>query len=98
LNASAATNLAQATSELVALDVATGEVVWSREFDSPLFGGATAVGDLVFTATYGGAIVALRQADGTEVWRYETAAGSTPGRRSRATRSCGRLASVGSRA
>lgn len=75
LNASAATDLSQASSELVALDVATGGVIWSHEFDSPLFGGATAVGDLVFTATFAGTIVALRQSDGLEVWRYEAGGG-----------------------
>jgi glucose dehydrogenase len=75
LNAGAATDLSQATAEMVALDVSTGEVVWTQPFDSPLFGGATAVGDLVFTATYDGAIVALRQEDGVEVWRYETGGG-----------------------
>lgn len=75
LNASAATNLGAATSELVALDVASGEILWTHPFDSPLFGGATAVGDLVFTATFDGAIVALRQSDGLEVWRYEAGGG-----------------------
>ena len=75
LNASAATDLGAATSELVALDVATGEVIWTHPFDSPLFGGATAVADLVFTATFDGAIVALRQSDGLELWRHETGGG-----------------------
>ena len=75
INASAATDLSAATSELVALDVVSGEVIWTQEFDSPLFGGATAIGDLVFTATFGGDIIALRQRDGLEVWRYETGGG-----------------------
>jgi outer membrane protein assembly factor BamB len=75
VNASARTSLGGATGELVALDAASGEVVWTAEFDSPLFGGATAVGDLVFTGTYAGEIVAVRQADGIEVWRYQTGGG-----------------------
>ena len=75
VNASARTSLGGATGELVALDAATGAVVWTVEFDSPLFGGATAVGDLVFTGTYAGEIIAVRQADGVEVWRYQTGGG-----------------------
>ena len=75
VNASANTSLSRGTGEFVALDLATGEPVWQREFDSPLFGGATAVGDLVFTATFDGIIYALRQSDGSEVWRFDAGGG-----------------------
>ncbi|MPZ98937.1 MAG: PQQ-binding-like beta-propeller repeat protein [Dehalococcoidia bacterium] len=75
LSANNSTNLGEATGELVALDLATGEPLWRQELDSPLFGGATAVGDLVFTATYSGTIVAYRQDTGEEVWRHDTGGG-----------------------
>ena len=42
---------------------------------SPLFGGATVVSDLVFTATFDGTITALRVEDGTIAWRYEASGG-----------------------
>lgn len=75
LNASANTDLSRATGELVALNVASGAIAWTATFDSPLFGGATAIGDLVVTATFDGSIVALQQSDGVEVWRYDAGGG-----------------------
>ena len=75
IHASGNTSLSTARGELVALDLASGEVLWSREFDSPVFGGATVVSDLVFTATFDGVIRALRASDGVEVWQFDTEGG-----------------------
>jgi outer membrane protein assembly factor BamB len=63
------------TSQLVALDVATGEVKWAHRFPRIGFGGVTVVNDLVFTATYDGKIYALSTADGGEAWTYQAPAG-----------------------
>jgi outer membrane protein assembly factor BamB len=66
------TNLREGTGELLALDAATGEVVWRQELPSPVFGGATVVGEIVFTATYDGIIYGFSRTTGDEVWRYDT--------------------------
>jgi outer membrane protein assembly factor BamB len=63
------------TSELVALDAATGEIRWTRALPAPGFGGATVVNDLVFTATYDGMIYAVSRADGRIVWRFQAPGG-----------------------
>ncbi len=75
LNAGDRTAIRDGTGELVALDAETGEVLWSVTLDSPPFGGATVVGDLVFTATFAGVISAHRVQDGAEVWRMEAGGG-----------------------
>ncbi|MEX1021624.1 MAG: PQQ-binding-like beta-propeller repeat protein, partial [Dehalococcoidia bacterium] len=72
LNAAGATNFALGEGELVALDVGSGEVLWTQPLAGIAFGGATVVGDLVFTGTYNGVITAHRITDGEEVWRLET--------------------------
>jgi glucose dehydrogenase len=75
LNATANTPMSQGTGELIALDVLTGDVLWSVPLDTMPFGGATVVGDLVFTATFEGVIRAHRVADGLEVWRFQASGG-----------------------
>jgi glucose dehydrogenase len=67
--------LTTGTGELSAIDIQTGEVLWNREFDSMVFGGATVVNDLVFTSTFDGMIYALNRATGEEVWSYQAAGG-----------------------
>src|SRR3954454_17657383 len=63
------------TSELVALDAATGEIRWARPFPAPGFGAATVVNDLVFTATYDGMIYAVARRSGEIVWRFQAPGG-----------------------
>ncbi|MEZ4502345.1 MAG: PQQ-binding-like beta-propeller repeat protein [Dehalococcoidia bacterium] len=75
LNAATSSGFSGGSGELVVLDVASGRVVWQRTFDRPNFGGATAIGDLVFTATYDGTIYAFRQTDGELLWTYEAGGG-----------------------
>jgi outer membrane protein assembly factor BamB len=55
--------------EMVALDVATGRVLWDRTLPHSPYGAATISSDLVFTTTYDGTVWALRRADGEIVWR-----------------------------
>lgn len=74
-NASEATNIGSGTSELVALDAATGIILWSHRFDAENYGGATIVNDLVLTATADGMIYALNRDDGAMVWSHQAPAG-----------------------
>jgi outer membrane protein assembly factor BamB len=69
------TQFGEGTSELVALDAATGEILWSHPFEMDNYGGATVVNDLVFTATFDGMIYALDRATGEEVWSYQAPGG-----------------------
>jgi outer membrane protein assembly factor BamB len=68
-------DIAGGTGELVALDVNTGAVLWKKEFNSPNFGSATVVNDLVFTATFDGTIYAFNRRTGDQVWTYTASGG-----------------------
>ncbi len=70
-NATGRTELPEGTGEFVAIDVGTGEIVWSMDLDVPPFGGATVVNDLVFFTTFDGMIYALDREDGSEVWSFQ---------------------------
>ena len=63
------------TGELVALDGATGKILWISHFDTMILGGATVINDLVFTAEYDGTIHALRADSGEEVFAIKAPAG-----------------------
>jgi len=69
------TPLDEGTSELVAIDAATGRIRWTHKFGMVAFGGATVVNDLVFTATYDGTVYALERTSGRPVWQYRLPAG-----------------------
>lgn len=72
VNASAYTSVSSATGEFVALDAATGELLWRQELDSAVFGGATVWGEHVYTATYDGRIHGFDRETGDEVWTFDT--------------------------
>jgi outer membrane protein assembly factor BamB len=67
--------LGSGTGELVAVEAATGDILWSKPFNAILTGGATVVNDLVFTATVNGLIVAFDRRTGDERWRYQAPGG-----------------------
>lgn len=67
--------LGSATSEVVALDLATGEPLWTRDFTVANFGAMTVVNDLVVTSTNDGTIHALDRATGETVWSDKPGAG-----------------------
>jgi glucose dehydrogenase len=69
------TQLNTATSELIAIDINNGEILWTVEYDSASFGAATVVNDLVFTSTFDGVIRAHARADGREVWTFQAPGG-----------------------
>ncbi len=57
--------------EVVAIDVATGRTRWDVKVPGDPLGGATVVGDLVFTALQDGKILALSRRDGSTVWTHQ---------------------------
>jgi outer membrane protein assembly factor BamB len=69
------TSYAKGTSELDAIDVATGRIKWRHAFPTVGFGAATVVNDLVLTATYDGTIYALARAGGKVLWRFHAPGG-----------------------
>jgi outer membrane protein assembly factor BamB len=56
------------TGELVAIDAASGKVVWDQEFGSALFGAPTLVNDVVFATSFEGSVYAIDAASGGELW------------------------------
>lgn len=64
-----------ATGELVAIDAATGKILWDNKLDSLNVGAATVVNDLVFTSTFDGKIYAFNSKTGDKVWEYQAPGG-----------------------
>ncbi|MCL5070848.1 MAG: PQQ-binding-like beta-propeller repeat protein [Actinobacteria bacterium] len=64
-----------ATGELVAIDAATGKILWNNKLDSLNVGAATVVNDLVFTSTFNGKIYAFNAKTGDKVWEYQAPGG-----------------------
>ena len=60
---------------LVALDAATGHVLWERRLPSPDFGCAAVSHDVVFTSTYDGTVYGLSAQDGAILWHARMRAG-----------------------
>jgi outer membrane protein assembly factor BamB len=68
-------NVARGTGELDAIDVDTGAIVWTAKLDAPDFGGALVAGDLVFTSTFKGEVLAFDRASGKQVWSFQAPGG-----------------------
>lgn len=68
-------DLSKGRGEIVAIDGATGKIIWNNKFDSMNVGAATVVNDLVFTSTYNGKIYAFNNKTGAKVWEYQTQGG-----------------------
>ncbi len=68
-------DLNQGSSEMLAIDIDSGVVLWQHRFDKVGFGAATVVNDLVFTSTYDGVVHALSRSDGSEVWSLQLPGG-----------------------
>ena len=62
-------------SEFLALDAATGDVLWSVEIPATVLGGATVTNDVVFTGALDGVVRGYNVEDGTEVFTYQAPAG-----------------------
>jgi glucose dehydrogenase len=68
-------NFADAKGEIVALDAATGKVLWDNKMDSLNVGAATVVNDLVFTSTFNGKIFAFNKKTGEKIWEFQAPGG-----------------------
>jgi alcohol dehydrogenase (cytochrome c) len=66
---------ARGTGRVVAIDAATGRILWDTRLPLPDFGCATVSNDVVFTSTYGGELLALATSDGRILWRARLPAG-----------------------
>jgi glucose dehydrogenase len=69
-------NFLQGKGEMVAIDIATGKLLWVTQLPQLLFGGATVSNDLVLTTTFTGELMALSRQDGSVVWTAQLPAGS----------------------
>ena len=61
--------------KLVAINVGTGNILWSKTFDSMNLGAATVVNDVVFTATFNGSIYGFKTTTGEQLFNYSAPAG-----------------------
>jgi len=68
-------NLTKGKGELVAINVNTGNILWSKVFESANYGAATVVNDVVFTATFDGKIYGFRTTTGEQLFNYSAPAG-----------------------
>ena len=68
--------LDKGTGEMVALDVATGEILWDTKLPQPAYGAATVSNDLVFTTTFEGKLIAFDRETGVIVWQTQMPAGT----------------------
>jgi len=64
-----------ATGELVAINAATGKILWINLFDTMVLGGATVINDLVLTAEYDGTIHAFKTDSGEAVFELKAPVG-----------------------
>jgi outer membrane protein assembly factor BamB len=67
------------TGEMVALDIATGKVLWNEKYPTAAFGAPTAINDMVFFATFDGTVHGLDAKTGGEVWTESLPAGANSG-------------------
>lgn len=68
-------NVGDATGQLVALDAATGEILWDVAQPTGTLAGATVVNDVVFTGSLDGIVRGYNVADGSQVFSFQTGAG-----------------------
>jgi glucose dehydrogenase/plastocyanin len=68
-------DFAKGTGELDAIDAATGQIQWKANLDAPDFGAATVAGDLVFTSTFKGKVLAFDRTSGKQVWMWQAPGG-----------------------
>ncbi|HVL25962.1 MAG TPA: PQQ-binding-like beta-propeller repeat protein [Thermomicrobiales bacterium] len=68
-------DITKATGQLVALDAATGEILWDVAQPTGTLAAATVVNDIVFTGGLDGVVRGYNTADGTQVFTYQATAG-----------------------
>ncbi|MBS1880149.1 MAG: PQQ-binding-like beta-propeller repeat protein [Actinobacteria bacterium] len=70
---------AEASGELVALDLATGRVRWKDQVPVPMYGSPAAANDMVFIASPAGTVTGFDAKSGGELWSGSLPAGSNTG-------------------
>jgi len=70
------TNVTGGTGVMVALNQATGKLVWRRPFGTSPYGGAAVTNDVVFTTTFDGKLWALNTKTGKTLWSAQMPAGT----------------------
>jgi outer membrane protein assembly factor BamB len=63
------------SSELIAIDAATGAVLWVVELPHMNFGGASVINNVLFTTTIDGAVFAFDRENGDELWAAQAPEG-----------------------
>jgi outer membrane protein assembly factor BamB len=66
-----AANFGAGTGEMLALDLATGRILWDTKLPQMADGDATVVNDLVFTTTFDGRLIAFDRKNGSIVWNQK---------------------------
>jgi outer membrane protein assembly factor BamB len=66
-----AANFGEGKGEMMALDLATGKVLWDTKLPQMADGDATVANDLVFTTTFDGYVIAFKRTDGSIVWKHK---------------------------
>ena len=69
-------NVFKGTGVLVALNQATGKIVWGHRFAQSPYGAATVTNDVVFTTTFDGMLWALSTKTGQVLWQKQLSAGT----------------------
>jgi alcohol dehydrogenase (cytochrome c) len=64
------------TGVMVALNQATGKILWQHDFTSSPYGGAVVTNDVVFTTTFDGVLWALSAKTGKVLWQSQLSAGT----------------------
>jgi glucose dehydrogenase len=69
-------DLTKGTGEVVALNQATGKIVWDHKLATPAYGAVSLTNDVAFTTTFDGTLWALSTKDGKELWSAKLPAGT----------------------
>lgn len=64
------------TGDMVALDQATGKIVWDTKLTSSPYGAASLTNDVVFTTTFDGKLMAFNTKNGKVLWSAQLPAGT----------------------
>jgi glucose dehydrogenase len=69
-------DLTKGTGEVVAINQATGKIVWDRKLAQPAYGAISLTNDVAFTTTFDGTLWALSTKDGKTLWSSKLPAGT----------------------
>jgi alcohol dehydrogenase (cytochrome c) len=75
-DATASYNVNTAKGEMVAIDQATGKILWDHKFAHSAYGAVSVTNDVAFTTTYDGTLWALNTKNGKVLWSKKLSAGT----------------------